>query len=130
MLGTAYYHPVMPLIPPADWEAHLERWRGIAHRQFYHSDFQGFWPPEMGFCMEMIPLLRRSSYRFVLVDCEHVQPVTPMRWEQLRYQPHIARFGGKRSLSLSVTVNYPMPRNRGWSFRGLTGKCGIAHQDL
>ena len=95
LLGTAYYHPVMPLIPPADWEAHLERWRGMARRQFYHSDFQGFWPPEMGFCMEMIPLLRRSGYRFVLVDCEHVQPVTPMRWEQLRYQPHIARFGGE-----------------------------------
>jgi alpha-amylase/alpha-mannosidase (GH57 family) len=51
MLGTAYYHPVMPLIPPADWPAQLERWRGFARRLFYKSDFQGFWPPEMGFCM-------------------------------------------------------------------------------
>ncbi len=23
MLGTAYYHPVMPLVPPSDWETHL-----------------------------------------------------------------------------------------------------------
>lgn len=95
VLGTAYYHPVLPLVPQSDWEAHLERWRGMGRRLFFHSDFQGFWPPEMGFCMEMIPLLRRSGYRFVLVDCEHVQPVTSMRWEELRYRPHVARFGGE-----------------------------------
>ncbi|MFO1372436.1 MAG: glycoside hydrolase family 57 [Candidatus Competibacteraceae bacterium] len=93
ILGTGFYHPVLPLIPPADWDAHLIRWRDIARHLFLHHDFQGFWPPEMGFCMEMIPLLRRCGYRFVLVDCEHVQPVTAMRWEELRYQPHIARFG-------------------------------------
>ena len=95
MLGTAYYHPVMPLVPQADWEAHLERWRGMVRRQFFNSDFQGFWPPEMGFCMEMIPSLRRLGYRFVLVDSEHVRPVGSMRWEELRYQPHVARFGGE-----------------------------------
>lgn len=94
-LGTGYYHPVFPLIPPSDWDAQINRWRGIAHRWFVNSDFQGFWPPEMGFCMEMIPLLRRCGYRFVLVDSEHVQPVTPMRWEEVRYRPHIARFGGE-----------------------------------
>ncbi|MFZ1642910.1 MAG: glycoside hydrolase family 57 [Candidatus Contendobacter sp.] len=93
LLGTAYYHPVLPLIPPADWEAHLERWRRFASRLFPRSGFQGFWPPEMGFCMEMIPLLRRCGYSFVLVDSEHVQPVTPMGWEELRYRPHVARFG-------------------------------------
>lgn len=93
LLGTAYYHPVLPLVPPTDWEAHLERWWGMARRLFVQSDFQGFWPPEMGFCMDMIPLLRRCGYRFVLVDSEHVQPVTPMRWEELRYRPHVARFG-------------------------------------
>jgi alpha-amylase/alpha-mannosidase (GH57 family) len=86
---------VLPLIPPADWEAQLERWREMARRLFFQSDFQGFWPPEMGFCVEMIPLLRRCGYRFVLVDSEHVQPVNPMRWEELRYQPHVARFGGE-----------------------------------
>jgi len=100
MLGTAYYHPVMPLIPPTDWEAHLERWRGMARRLFFNSDFQGFWPPEMGFCMEMIPLLRRMGYRYVLVDSEHVQPVEPMRWDELRYRPHIVRYGGEEIIAI------------------------------
>jgi hypothetical protein len=31
----------------------------------------------------------------VLVDSDHVAPVTPMRWEELRYRPHLARFGGE-----------------------------------
>jgi alpha-amylase/alpha-mannosidase (GH57 family) len=31
----------------------------------------------------------------VIVDSEHVQPVTPMSWDELRYRPHAARFGGE-----------------------------------
>ncbi len=62
---------------------------------FNRPRFTGFWPPEMGFCMELIPTLKRWGYHYVLVDSEHVQAVTPMRWEELRYRPHIARFGGE-----------------------------------
>ena len=60
VLGSAYYHPVLPLVPPADREEHLQRWLGIGRHLFWRTDFQGFWPPEMGFCMELIPVLRRS----------------------------------------------------------------------
>jgi alpha-amylase/alpha-mannosidase (GH57 family) len=93
LLGTAYYHPIMPLIPQADWKEQLERWCKTARRQFLKREYQGFWPPEMGFCMEMIPLLKRFGYRFALVDDEHVQPIGTMSWEELRYRPHTARFG-------------------------------------
>jgi len=93
VLGTGYYHPVFPLIPSADWDEHLERWRGIASYLFSRTDFQGFWPPEMGFSMELIPHLKRMGYRYVLVDSEHVRAVGEMTWPQLRYRPHIARYG-------------------------------------
>jgi alpha-amylase/alpha-mannosidase (GH57 family) len=93
ILGTGYYHPVFPLIPEADRDEHLSRWQGIAKHLFWRSEFQGFWPPEMGFSMELIPLLKRFGYRFVIVDSEHVEPVTPMSWHELRYRPHIARYG-------------------------------------
>ena len=93
ILGTAYYHPVLPLIPAADREEHLQRWRGIAEHLFWRNDFQGFWPPEMGFAMELIPLIKRMGYQYALVDSDQVEPVTPMSWETLRYRPHIARFG-------------------------------------
>ena len=93
VLGTAYYHPVLPLTPAADWPEQLTRWRGLAEHLFARHDFAGFWPPEMGFCMEMIPVLRRLGYRYVLVDSAHVAPVTPMSWADLRYRPHVARHG-------------------------------------
>jgi 4-alpha-glucanotransferase len=93
ILGTGYYHPVLPLIPAADREEHLRRWLGIGCHLFWRTDFQGFWPPEMGFSMELIPLLKRLGYRYVLVDSDHVEAVTPMSWQELRYQPHTARYG-------------------------------------
>ncbi len=94
ILGTGYYHPVLPLIPEADREEHLRRWQGIASHLFWRRNFQGFWPPEMGFSMELIPLLARLGYRYVLVDSKHVEAVTPMSWQELRYRPHIARHNG------------------------------------
>jgi hypothetical protein len=95
VLGTGYYHPVLPLVPPADWVEHLERWQGIASHLFPDRRFEGFWPPEMGFSMNLIPLLKRLGYSYALVDSEHVEPVTPMKWEEVRYRPHVARFGGE-----------------------------------
>jgi alpha-amylase/alpha-mannosidase (GH57 family) len=93
ILGTGYYHPVLPLIPEADRPLQLERWQGIARHLFWRPRFQGFWPPEMGFSMELIPLLRSHGYRYVLVDSEHVEPLSTMSWQELRYRPHIARHG-------------------------------------
>ncbi|MBK5929169.1 glycoside hydrolase family 57 [Halochromatium salexigens] len=93
ILSTGYYHPVLPLIPSADRPEHLRRWQGIAQHLFWRAHFHGFWPPEMGFSMELIPLLRRFGYRYVLVDSEHVEPVDSMSWQELRYRPHIARYG-------------------------------------
>lgn len=93
ILGTGYYHPVFPLIPEQDRPEHILRWQGIARHLFWRSGFQGFWLPEMGFSMELIPLLKQYGYRYVIVDSEHVEAVTPMSWHELRYQPHIARYG-------------------------------------
>jgi len=95
LLATGYYHPVLPLIPEADWEEHIVRWLGIAKHLFDRAHFQGFWPPEMGFTMELIPLLKRLGFRYVLVDSERVEPITPMSWQDLRYRPHIASYHGE-----------------------------------
>jgi alpha-amylase/alpha-mannosidase (GH57 family) len=118
VLGTGYYHPVFPLIPSADWDEQIGRWLGIGRHLFARSDFPGFWPPELAFSMGLIPLLKRSGYRYAIVDSEHVDPVTPMRWEELRYRPHIARHGGEemvivvRDRELSYAQEAGM--DRGW----------------
>jgi len=95
ILGTGYYHPVLPLIPTADRADHLQRWQHLAKHIFWRDSFSGFWPPEMGFCMELIPLLKQYGYRYVLVDSAHVEPLTPMEWPELRYRPHVAEYQGE-----------------------------------
>ncbi len=92
--GTGLYHPVYPLTPPADWDAQTSWWLGLGRHLLGRERFQGFWPPEMGFCMEMIPMLKRHGYRYVLVDSWYIKPRREMRWEELRYRPYIARYGG------------------------------------
>lgn len=93
-LGSGYTHPVFPIIPAKDWGAQMGHYLQIAQPALGRSWIPGFWPPEMGFCMEMIPLLKECGYRYVVVDNEHVEPLNPMRWEEIRYRPHIARYGG------------------------------------
>jgi 4-alpha-glucanotransferase len=94
ILGTAYYHPVLPLIPSADWGEQLQRWLGIGRHVFWRANFPGFWPPEMGFCMELIPSLKKMGYRYVMVDSHFVEPIDSMRWEEVRYRPHVASYAG------------------------------------
>ena len=92
LLGTGYYHPVLPLTPEADWDEQISRWQGLSRHLFWRQHFAGFWPPEMGFCMELIPHLARAGYRYVLVDSEYVDPVGDMSWQEVRYRPHVARY--------------------------------------
>jgi hypothetical protein len=73
VVGTGYYHPIFPLIPMEDWEDQLIRERRILETVFGRAP-KGFWPPNMGFCMEMIPALAKAGYTYVIVDGVYVQP--------------------------------------------------------
>ena len=44
--------------------------------------------------MELIPLIKKMGYQYVLVDSNNVEAVTDMSWAELRYRPHVAKFGG------------------------------------
>ena len=112
-LGSGYTHPVFPLVPRKDWDAQLGRYLEIARPALGRSWLPGFWPPEMGFCMEMIPYLKKFGYRYAVVDVDHLEPVGPMRWEKLRYRPHVARHGGEEIIVV--------PRDRELSNAQLSG---------
>ncbi len=112
-VGTGLYHPVYPLIPAADWDAQTSWWIGLGRHLLGRDWFQGFWPPEMGFCMEMIPMLKRHGYRYVVVDSWYIKPRREMRWEELRYRPYMARYGGAEIIVV--------PRDRELSNAQLSG---------
>ena len=76
ILGTGYYHPVLALIPEADWDEQIARWQAIARHVFWRSHFPGFWPPEIGFDMSLIPHLKKAGYRYVMVNSEYVDRST------------------------------------------------------
>jgi 4-alpha-glucanotransferase len=112
-VGTGLYHPVYPLIPASDWDAQTAWWLGLGKHLLGRERFAGFWPPEMGFCAEMIPTLKRYGYRYVVVDCWYIKPRREMRWEEIRYRPHIVRHGGEE-----IVV---VPRDRELSDAQLSG---------
>jgi Alpha-amylase/alpha-mannosidase len=101
ILGTGYYHPVLALTPEADWDEHIRRWQALASHVFWRKRFPGFWPPEMGFDMALIPHLVKAGYRYVLVDCEYIDPVGEMSWQELRYRPHLCSYGGAEIVVIS-----------------------------
>jgi len=112
-IGSGLYHPVYPLTPAQDWDAQTSWWIGLGRHLLGRESFRGFWPPEMGFSMEMIPMLVRHGYRYVLVDSIFIKPKRQMRWEEVRYRPHIARYGG-----VEIVV---VPRDRELSNAQLSG---------
>ncbi len=101
LIGMGYYHPIFPLIPPEDWDEQLVSGRQIMEEVFGRAP-RGFWPPEMAFCMEMIPALVKAGYEYVVVDGIHVRATSAPHTDI--YQPYRASYGGA-----SITV---IPRDR------------------
>lgn len=95
-LGTGLYHPLYPLTPKEDWDAHTAWWIGLGKALLGRERFYGFWPPELGFCMEMIPMLKRHGYQYVIVDCWYIKPKREMRWEEMRYRPYRVCYGNEK----------------------------------
>jgi alpha-amylase/alpha-mannosidase (GH57 family) len=100
LIGMGYYHPIFPLIPVEDWEDQLISGRQIMEEIFGRAP-RGFWPPEMAFCMEMVPALAAAGYQYVLVDHPHVQARDGILDV---FKPYVARQAGR-----SIAV---IPRNR------------------
>ncbi|WP_353572645.1 hypothetical protein [Candidatus Albibeggiatoa sp. nov. BB20] len=101
LLGMGMYHPIFPLIAPADWEAQLQLERDLMLELFGRAP-RGFLPPEMAFSMQMIPALVRAGYEYVLIDASSIRP----EHESVDiFQPYIAQYQDAR-----ITV-IPMSRD-------------------
>ncbi len=87
-LATGFYHPVFPLIPESDWKSHVLRWVRKAER--LGLKFNGFWPPELGFTMKMIPLLSELGFKYVVVDGRYIEG----GGEDRGFKPHLAEHSG------------------------------------
>ncbi len=103
LVGSGYFHPVFPLIPAADWEDQIRMGSDIAADTFGAAP-RGFWPPEMAFAMDMIPVLIRAGYDYCIVDGVHVHPADGV---QDSFRPYLAC---REDRCISI-----VPRHRGLS---------------
>ena len=82
-----------PLIPPQDWPAQLQRWQGLGGHLFRRGASPASGRRRWASRPSSSRCWRALGYRYVVVDSNHVEPVGPMSWQELRYRPHVARFG-------------------------------------
>ena len=103
IVGMGYYHPIFPLIPLEDWDDQIAQGRQKIAEVFGREP-KIFWPPEMAFTKEMIPVLARHGYEYVVIDSVHVKHEKSLGKVETVYRPHFAEHGGAR-----ITV---IPRDR------------------
>jgi len=65
-LGTGYRHAPLPLVPPLDWDEQLRSERLTMEAEFGRV-LKGYWPPAGLFTLEMVAVLVRSGYEYVLL---------------------------------------------------------------
>lgn len=68
LTGTAAYHPILPLIPVQEMQRQVS-FNESRHRELFRGwDPKGFFPPELAFGHELVPVLMECRYRWCLTD--------------------------------------------------------------
>jgi hypothetical protein len=99
IVGTGYYHPLLPIIPDWDWDEQIARGRKIIVEVF-GKEPEIFWPPESGFDETMVPKLVRNGYKYVIADHTLLEPAEgKLSQPELKYRLHRVEYGGE-----SITV--------------------------
>lgn len=67
--GTAKYHPILPLLPPAEIARQIEI-NELSNRHFFGPAYhpQGFFPPEMAYNPKVGKIIKKMGYQWVILD--------------------------------------------------------------
>ena len=103
-VGTGFRHAPLPFIPPEDWEEQLQRERKYIATAFGHV-MKGYWPPASVFSEEMIPVLVKAGYEYLLLPSNML--TMPDGSDADPFLPYQLSFKGS-----SITV---IPLDRGFS---------------
>jgi predicted glycosyl hydrolase (DUF1957 family) len=68
LLGTAKYHPLLPLIPEKEARRQIDLNEQITQKFFKHWQRKGFFPPEMAINSKLIKLLHDLNYDWVIMS--------------------------------------------------------------
>ncbi len=69
IVGTAAYHPILPLVPEAEGEKQIKENEKIQKKYFgRHFKARGFFLPELAYSPKIARLVKRLGYQWLLLD--------------------------------------------------------------
>lgn len=69
LTGSAKYHPLLPFLPPHEVRRQV-RLNEETHRKYFGDLYRpkGFFPPEMGFSMDVARMVKELGYQWIIAD--------------------------------------------------------------
>ena len=68
IVGTAKYHPILPLIPKKEVQYQIQLNEEINRREFGRWERKGFFPPEMAISGSVAKYIRQLGYKWVIMS--------------------------------------------------------------
>ncbi len=68
ILGTAKFHPILPLIPRKEAQHQIRMNEEINRKEFGRWQRKGFFPPEMSISSKVAKFIRDLGYKWVIVS--------------------------------------------------------------
>jgi alpha-amylase/alpha-mannosidase (GH57 family) len=68
ILGTAKFHPILPLIPEKEAQRQILLNEEINRREFNNWEKNGFFPPELSISSKVAKFIRQSGYEWVIMS--------------------------------------------------------------
>lgn len=67
LVGTAAYHPILPLIPEAEAKAQIKENEAII-KKYFKIKPRGFFLPEMAYSPKIAKIIKKSGYKYLVLD--------------------------------------------------------------
>ncbi len=68
IMGTAKYHPILPLIPEKETQHQIQMNEEMNRREFGRWERKGFFPPEMAISGGVAKYIRKLGYKWVIMS--------------------------------------------------------------
>jgi len=66
--GTAFYHPILPLIPGQEIKKQIQQQEQILKKYFGDIKLKGFFLPEMAYSKDAAKLIKELGYQWLILD--------------------------------------------------------------
>jgi predicted glycosyl hydrolase (DUF1957 family) len=68
IIGTAKFHPILPLIPQNEVENQIEMHEEVIRKEFQQWERTGFFPPELSISSQVAKFIRARGYKWVIMS--------------------------------------------------------------